>query len=159
MCRQIIGAAYELVHPRLSVGAPSAHDAVAEFAEPLWPAALVEMLTKLNGSSPARSAKACTAVEVSMDLRLFNGGTQLMITLGDVAGPVACKAILDQLAQGTIGFTVLRKMGTPLGDGRWWPEAHRRVGWTCRALSAIRSGLAAFVKRKRKATLRRWFTK
>ena len=33
-------------------------------------------------------------------------------------------------------------------DGRWWPEAHRRVGWTCRALSAIRSGLAAFVRRK-----------
>jgi hypothetical protein len=30
--------------------------------------------------------------------------------------------------------------GNPLIDGRWWPEAHRRVGWTCRSLSAIRSG-------------------
>ena len=106
VCRQIIGAAYELVHPRLSVGAPPAHGAVAEVAEPLWPAVLVDTLTRLsgNGSSPARSAKACTAVEVSMALRLFNGGTHLMITLGDVAGPVSCKAILDQLAQGTIGF-------------------------------------------------------
>jgi hypothetical protein len=104
VCRQIIGAAYELVHPRLSVGAPSAHDAVAEVAEPLWSAALVATLTKLTGSSPARSAKACTAVEVSMAIRLFNEATQLMITFSDVAGPVACKAILDQLAQGTIGF-------------------------------------------------------
>ena len=33
--------------------------------------------------------------------------------------------------------------GNHLVDGRWWPEAHRRVGWTCRALSAIRSGEAA----------------
>jgi hypothetical protein len=35
------------------------------------------------------------------------------------------------------------KLVTPLVDGRWWPEAHRRVSWTCRALSAIRSGEAA----------------
>jgi hypothetical protein len=104
VCRQIIGTAFELVHPRISVGAPSAHDAVAAVAEPLWPAALVETLTKLTGSSPARSAKACTAVEVSTAIRLFNGATQLMITFSDVAGPVACKAILEQLAQGTIGF-------------------------------------------------------
>jgi hypothetical protein len=104
VCRQIIGAAFELVHPRLSVCAPSAHDADAAVAEPLWPAALVETLTKLTGSSPARSVKACTAVEVSTAIRLFNGATQLMITFNNVAGPVACKAILEQLAQGTIGF-------------------------------------------------------
>jgi hypothetical protein len=31
-----------------------------------------------------------------------------------------------------------------LSDGRWWPEAHRRVGWTCRALSAIRGAGSPF---------------
>jgi putative effector of murein hydrolase len=91
-------------HPLLSVGAPSAHVTVAAVAEPFWTTALVETLTKFTGSSPARSAKACTAVEVSTAIRWFNEATQLMITFSDVAGPVACKAILDQLAQGTIGF-------------------------------------------------------
>lgn len=104
VCRQIIGAAYEVVHPRLSVGAPVAHGAVAAAAEPSWSTTLVETLAKFNSASPARSVKACTAAEVSVALRVFNAATQLRFSLSDVAGPIACKAILDQLAQGTIGF-------------------------------------------------------
>jgi hypothetical protein len=97
VCRQLLRAVYVSVH----TSDPSAR---AEVQGPDWPAALVATLAQFNSSSPVRPSKACTAIEVGTAIRMYKAETKLLVDFTDVAGPLACKAILEHLAGGTLSL-------------------------------------------------------
>lgn len=96
VARQLLRAAYVSVHP----ADPSAGAAVQG---PDWPA-LVTTLAQFASPSPVRPSKICTAIEVGTALRLFNEETKLLADFTDIAGPLACKSILDHLTGGTLSL-------------------------------------------------------